>query len=182
MTEATEGLRSGKSPGNDGIGIEWYKVYEKEVEPVLVKVFKDMERTGAVQNRMVEGVITLVFKKGNKLDLENYRPISILNVDYKILAKLLVNRMKRVTGNISPPTQSYSIPGRHIADTTGTIRDVIEHMMRDWTGEIVLGIAWNKAFDRVEHTFLYRVFREVWIWGENGGMGDETLWKDKELC
>ncbi len=43
---AIEGSRSGKSPGSDGIGIEWYKVYKKEVAPILVEVYKVMERTG----------------------------------------------------------------------------------------------------------------------------------------
>ncbi len=70
---------------------------------------------------MLEGVITLVFKKGNKLDLENYRPISLLNTDYKILTKVLANRMKRVIGDIIQTTQSYSVPGRDIADTIGNI-------------------------------------------------------------
>ncbi len=157
VIDAIEGARNGKSPGSDGIGIEWYKVYKKEVVPILVEVYKGMERTGEVEHRMVEGVITLVFKKGNKLDLENYRPISLLNSDYKILTKVLANRMKRVIGDIVQATQSYSVPGRDIADTIGTIRDVIEYMKRDGKGGIVLGIDWNKAFDRVEHEFLFKV-------------------------
>ena len=74
VRKAIEGLRGGKSPGSDGIVIEWYKTYKKEVAPILVEVFRGMERTGAVQDRIVEGVITLVYKKGSKLDLENYRP------------------------------------------------------------------------------------------------------------
>lgn len=109
---------------------------------------------------MVEGVITILYKKGSKLDLENYRPISLLNVDYKILTKILANRMKRVIGEVVQPTQCYSIPGRDIADTIGTIRDVIEHMKRDSIGGVVVGIDWNKAFDRVEHEFLFRVLEK----------------------
>ncbi len=128
VIKAIEGLRSGKSPGSDGIGIEWYKVYKEEVAPILVEVFKAIERTGVVQNRMVEGVIALVHKKGNRLDIGNYRPISLLNVDYKILTKVLANRVKRVIGSIVQPTQSYSVPGRDIADTIATVRDVIEYM------------------------------------------------------
>lgn len=88
------------------------------------------------------------------------RPISLLNVDYKILTKILANRVKRVIGGIVKPTQSYSIPGRDIADTTGTIGDVIEYMKREKEGGIVLGIDWNKAFDRVEHEYLFRVLEK----------------------
>lgn len=157
---AIEGLRSGKSPGSDGIGTEWYKLYKNDVAPILVEVYKGIERTEIIQSKMVEGVITLVFKKGNKLDLENYRPISLLNTDYTILNKVLANKMKRVIGDIVQPTQSYSIPGRDIADTIGTIRDVTEYMMRDGKGGIMLGIDWNKAFDRVEHKFLFKVLEK----------------------
>ncbi len=60
-------------------------------------------------------------------------------------------------GDIIQTTQTYSVPGRDIADTIGTIRDVIEYMKRDGKGGIVLGIDWNKAFDRVEHEFLFKV-------------------------
>lgn len=124
VSEAIEGLCSGRSPGSDGI--ELYKAYKTEIAPILVEVFKGIERTGVVQDRMVEGVIAIVYKKkGSKLDLGNYRPISLLNVDYKILTKVLANRVKRVAGEVVQPTQSYSIPGRDIADTVGTVRDVI---------------------------------------------------------
>lgn len=168
VVEAIGGLTSGKSPGSDGIGIEWYKEYKNEVAPILVEVFRGMERTGLVQGRMVEGVITILHKKGSRLDLGNYRPISLMNVDYKILTKLLANRVKRVIGEIVQPTQSYSVPGRDIADTIGTVRDVIEYMKRDGIGGVVVGIDWNKAFDRVEHEFLFRVL-------ERFGFGEKLV-------
>ena len=97
--EAIEGLSSGKSPGSDGIGTEFYKVYKEEMTSVLVEVFRGIENTGRVQGKMVEGVITLVFKrKINRLDLENDRLISSLNVDHNILAMVLANRIKRAIG------------------------------------------------------------------------------------
>lgn len=66
VKEAIGGLKSRKSRGNDGIGIEWYKVYKEGVAPILVEVFKGIERTGVVQK-----VIALVYKKKNRLDIEN---------------------------------------------------------------------------------------------------------------
>lgn len=157
---AIESLSSGKSPGSDGIGAEWYKAFKNEVAKILVEVYKANEKKEVIKSKMVEGVITLVFKKGSKLDLENYRPIILLNTDYKILTKALANRMKKVVGDIVQPTQSYSIPGRDIADTIATIRDVIEYMKKDKKGGIILGLDWNKAFDRVEHQFLFKVLEK----------------------
>ncbi len=71
VKEAIGGLKSGKSPGSDGIGIECFKAYKEGVAPILVEVFKGIEITGTVQDRMVEGVIALVYTKGNGLDIEN---------------------------------------------------------------------------------------------------------------
>ncbi|RCU30049.1 hypothetical protein DVA81_19810, partial [Acinetobacter baumannii] len=69
VMEAIEGLSSGKSPGSDGIGVELYRAHKKEFASILVQVFREIERTGLVQDRMVEGVITVVFKKkGSRLD------------------------------------------------------------------------------------------------------------------
>lgn len=178
VMEAIEGLSSGKSPGSDGIGIELYKVYKEETSAILVEIFRAIENTGRAQGNMVEGVITLVFKgKGSILDLENYRPISLLNVDYKILAKVLANRIKKLMGGIIHISQSYSIPGRDIADTLGTVRDIIEHMKSDNTGEIVLGIDWNKAFDRVEHEFLFKALGKFGF-GKRLVGWVKTLYKD----
>lgn len=102
---------------------------------------------------MVAGVLSILFKnKGSRLRLENYRPISLLNTDYKILAKILANRLKKVIGSIVAPTQAYSIPGRDIGDIISTIRDVVFYMKKE--GGILLSLDLNKAFDRVEHRFL----------------------------
>lgn len=105
---------------------------------------------------MLTGVITIIYKnKGSPHKLENYRPLSLLNTDYKILAKTLANRMKEVVGTIISPTQTYSIPGREITDTICAIRDVVHRMEKEGQRRIVLSIDFcSKAFDRVEHNFL----------------------------
>ena len=123
--------------------------------PILLKVYREMERLGKVSESMATGLITVLFKnRGSKLQLGNYRGLSLLNTDYKILAKALANRIKTVVRTIVSSTQAYSIPGRDIADTIGSVRDVVRHMKEE--GGVVLSVDFNKAFDRVEHEFMFR--------------------------
>lgn len=110
-----------------------------------------MEERGEMPESMGLGVITILYKnKGSPQNLENYRPLSLLNTDYKILA----NRIKEVAGTIVSPSQAYSIKGRDITDTICTIRDVVEGMGKDGKGGWILSIDLNNTFDRVEHSFI----------------------------
>lgn len=77
-----------------------------------------MVNTGATPVGFSAGVVTLIFNKGPKNDIRNYRPISLLNVDYKIFTKVLANRMKEVAGDVVRSLQAYTVPGR---DITGSI-------------------------------------------------------------
>ncbi len=115
------------------------------------------------------GVISILYKnKGSRLKLENYRPLSLLNTDYKILTKVFANRIKKIVGSIISPSQAYSIPGRDITDTVCTIRDVVDSMGKDGEGGLILCMDLNKAFDRVEHSFIEQVMRKF-------GFGERIL-------
>ena len=152
---AISSLSNNKSPGSDGLPGEFYKHFSEMLCPILLKVYREMERLGTISESMSTGLITALYKnKGSKLQLENYRGLSLLNTDYKILAKVLANRIKMVVGTIVSSTQAYSIPGRDIADTIGSVRDVVRHMKEE--GGLVLCVDFNKAFDRVEHEFMFR--------------------------
>ena len=70
-------------------------------------------------------VITLLPKKGDLLDIANWRPVSLLNIDYKIFAKVLANRLKSVIGNVVHTDQSYTVPERSMYDNISLIRDTI---------------------------------------------------------
>ena len=164
---AIKSLSTGKSPGSDGLTSEFYKCFSEVLSPILLKVYREMERKGQVSEDMSTGLITLLYKKkGNQMHLGNYRGISLLNTDYKILAKVLANRIKSVVGSIVSATQAYGIPGRDIADTIGSVRDVVRFMTEE--GGIVLSVDFNKAFDRVEHEFMFRTL-------EKFGFGDRFV-------
>ena len=98
---------------------------------------------------MKSSVTRILFKKGDRKDLKNWRPISLLNVDYKIASKVLSSRLSKVLDTIIDPDQTCSIPGRTISSNLHTLRDILDYIERtDETG-ILISLDQEKAFDRV---------------------------------
>ena len=153
---AIEGLNKNRSPGSDGLTAEFYGEFKDILVPIMGKLCKYIDKTGCVPESMSVGVITIFFKnKGDVRNLDNYRPISLLNTDYKIIAKIIANRIREVVGTLINKTQTYSTPGRDIGDSILTVKQVIRDM--EGEGGLWLGIDLNKAFDRVDQSFLGRV-------------------------
>ena len=85
-----------KSPGIDGISYEFYMFFFYLVGNDIVNVFNDIFRRGNLSESQSTAIITLTPKKGDTLNPSNWRPISLLNADYKILAKVLQSRLSNV--------------------------------------------------------------------------------------
>ena len=110
---------------------------------------------------MRHGIITLIYKnKGDKNLLRNYRPISLLAVDYKILARIMANRLKVVLPSIISEFQTCCIIGRDIADTTASVRDIIELIEQDNLEGYLIKIDQQNAFDRIDHKYLFHVLEK----------------------
>lgn len=158
VCDGIHGLRRGKSPGADGISAEFFQFFADLLTPILRGLFSAMQAEDRCAESFVGGLITLVLKnKGSRADLGNYRPISLLNADYKILARILGARLWSGMSTIIGPNQTYGVPGRDIADSILSIRSSYENVMTD--GGIFLSLDLEKAFDRVDHnSFLHASF------------------------
>ena len=99
-------------------------------------------------------------KKGDKTNLNNFRPISLLNVDYKIISKALANRLKVVMSSIISPEQSC-VPGRDIIDNIMSVRDVIDLVTLNNKEGFLIKLDQEKAFDRVSHSFMFKVLNKL---------------------
>ena len=153
---AMNNLNKNKSPGTDGLSGEFYEAFKDSLAPILFRIYNNMQSRNCTPETLTLGLITIIYKnRGDRSLLENYRPISLLNTDYKILAKVLANRLKSVIASIINWSQAYSIPGRDITDTILSVKETINHMTKQ--GGIYLGVDLEKAFDRVEHQFLWAV-------------------------
>ena len=94
ITKALSKMMNNKSPGQDGICIEFYKIYWF----IIKNDFHEVIINGLEHNQLPYSqylaIIKLLYKKGNRLDIKNWRPISLLNTDFKILSKTLAERIK----------------------------------------------------------------------------------------
>ncbi|CAM2105159.1 unnamed protein product [Caretta caretta] len=99
-------------------------------------------------------VLALLPKKGDLRDLRNWRPVSLLSTDYKIVAKAISLRLGSVMADVVHPDQTYTVPGRSIFDNLFLVRDLLELGRRDGLSFALLSLDQEKAFDRVDHGYL----------------------------
>ena len=113
-------------------------------------------------------IIALLYKRDDKQLLKNWRPISLLCTDYKILSKALANRMKSKLHLLLNPEQTCSVPERTIFQNLFITRDVINYCNQKHLNGYILTIDKEKAFDRVDRNFLLEVMKKM-------GFGDNIL-------
>ena len=89
-------MKSNKSPSEDGLPIEFYRTFWNEIGGFFVSVYNDCFDNNILPLSMRRSIISLIHKKGDKTDIENYRPISLTNTDYRILTFVFANRLQKV--------------------------------------------------------------------------------------
>ena len=126
---ALKQMKNNKSPGSDGLTTEFYKIFWTDVKQYLIDSLNYSYRNGDMTDLQKQSIITLL-PKGEKdiCFLENWRPISLLNVDYKIATKSISNRIKKVITNIISNAQTGFVKGRYIGENIRLLSEIIEYV------------------------------------------------------
>lgn len=155
--KALKNMKRGKSPGTDGFTMEFYVFFWTKIKDLVVTSLNEGYKKGKLSIDQRRGIITLIPKKGKiRTLLKNWRPISLLNMDYKILTKCLATRLHEILPLIIDTDQTGFIKGRYIGENIRTITDLIEYTSLKNQPGIILLLDFEKAFDTVIWPFLFR--------------------------
>lgn len=117
FTEAMRQLSKGKSPGIDGLPVEFYHQFWDLIGPDLYEVILECIKSNSLPISCCRAVLSLLPKKGDLGLLKNWRPVSLLCLDYKIFSKCLANKLKHCSDLLIQNDQTYCIPKRSIIDS-----------------------------------------------------------------
>ena len=179
ILESIHSFSKNKSPGPDGLTAEFYQKFSRELAPLLRKVVEEIFERGEMPNLMNLSYIALLPKEENCRQTKQYRPISLLNTDYKVITKTLTNRLGKYMHILVHPDQASACKGRTIQDQNLLIRDTIAYAKQTNTHACVLSLDQVKAFDRVSHSFLFKVLEKCNL-GPNFRKWIQILYKNPE--
>jgi hypothetical protein len=164
VKKALDDMGDLKAPGADGMPAIFYKRFWGTVGDTVVKEVLQVLRGGSIPEGWNETIVVLIPKVQNPDRLKDLRPISLCNVGYKLISKVIANRLKVILGDLISPNQSAFIPGRLISDNTILAYEMSHFMRRKKKGKDVfmaLKLDMSKAYDRVEWPFLEGMMRRM---------------------
>lgn len=159
---AIKQMKVGKSPGPDGLPLLYYKCFLDELAPKFLQIFNSLSSPHVSLGRMLEAYIAVIPKEGkDPLQVSNYRPISLLNVDRKLYAKILANRLLPLIPGLISSDQVGFIPGREARDNTIRTLNLHHQLTSSGTKGFLLSLDAEKAFDRVAWDYMREVLKGI---------------------
>jgi mannosylglycoprotein endo-beta-mannosidase len=147
-------MERNKAPGPDGFPAEFYQKCWDIIKDDLMALFNQFSSGDLPLYKLNFGVITLLPKKEDAVQIQQYRPICLLNVCFKIFTKVGTNRISGIAPRVIKPTQSAFMPGRNILEGVVILHETIHELHNKKMDRVLFKIAFEKAYDKVKWPFL----------------------------
>lgn len=153
----------GRSPGLDGIPVELYRRFKDSFLPILARLFTAVGTLGQLPAGFTEGLITILFKSGDRADPKCYRPITLLCTDYRLYAKVLALRLNPCLPDVIDREQTGFVPGRRIGENVMALQCLAQLLRRQGRWAVAVFCDFYKAYDTIDRTFLISAMRELGV-------------------
>lgn len=161
-------LPANKAPGVDGVSVEALRKTWPVMKAFYLAMVQKFWEEGILAESITEGMIRLIPKSVNKTELKDWRPLTMLNTDYKIIARLLASRLQVILPTLILPQQTGFIKGRNMLDNVLTLWMAQDAAKVTSSKGMFVKLDFEKAYDRVEHSYL-------WDTMEHCGLGEKFI-------
>jgi len=179
--EALQAMKTNRSPGTDGLPAEFYLTFWNSIGDFVFDALKESMEKGCMSPSQKRAVLKLIFKKGDRKDLANWRPISLLNTDYKLLAAALAKRLQAALPNLISHDQTAYLKNRFIGQNVRVIHDVIYYCNHYNIPGAIICLDFQKAFDMVNWNFMLKTLQKFGF-GPNFISLVKMMYTDIECC
>jgi hypothetical protein len=152
-------MEKNRAPGPDGFPAEFYQKFWDILKSDLIAMFECFQRGELPLFHLKFGTIILLPKKENAIQIQQYRPICLLNVCFKVFTKVGTNRVSNIAESVVQPTQTAFMPGRHILEGVVILHETIHELHRKKLDGVLFKIDFEKAYDKVNWDFLQQALR-----------------------
>lgn len=150
-------IKQDAAPGPNGFGVSFFQKFWEVIKNRYYGMFLDFHKGDLDTRRLNYGAIILVPKVQEANTMKQYRPICLLNVEYKGFTKVLTERLTPVAKDVIGANQTRFIKGRNIVEGVIILHEVIHSLRKDRRICMILKIDFEKAYDRVRWDFLEEV-------------------------
>ncbi|KAJ9673635.1 hypothetical protein PVL29_023281 [Vitis rotundifolia] len=165
-------LNGDKAPGPDGFTLAFWQDCWDFLKVEIVDMFKEFYEQRSFVKSLNTTFLTLIPKKGGAEDLGDFRPISLLGGLYKLMAKVLANRLKKVLDKLVSEDQNAFVRGRQILDASLIANEVVDYWKKLKEKGLICKLDIEKAYDSINWSFLMKVLSKMgfgvrwrdWIW------------------
>jgi len=152
--------KTNKAPGRDGICLAFFTRTWDLTKRDMLTLMNNLYIDGILTNNQKHGILVCIPKTAHPTRIEEYRPLTLLNTDYKLLARIIANRLRPWIPHVLQPIQFCGLQENTVFEAVITVRDAVAYVNTTRTPLCAVTIVFKEAFDKISHSYLFAILKE----------------------